>query len=95
MTISTGTQLDAVTVALKDAAAKLADIFTQQAELKIELQAAANDADASGLTRFAEVFRDMAARLGSLNTPDGKVTGTASKRRGRPPKPADVQAPAT
>ena len=54
MTVSTGTQLDSTAAALKDGAAKLADVLKQHAALKAELETAAADAEAGGLGDFAE-----------------------------------------
>ena len=88
MTVSSTTQLDATATALKNGAAKLAELLKQHAALKSELETAATEADAGGLPDFAEVIRDMARRLGPLSDNDGKPTVSVSKRRGRPPKPA-------
>jgi len=89
MTTSTGTQLDSAATALKSGAAKLAEVLKQHAALKAELETAAADAEAGGLADFAEVFRDMAKRLGPLGHDENRATASSSKRRGRPPKPTD------
>ena len=89
MNHSTATQLDSIASALKEGAGKLADLLKQQAALKTELEIVAADADATGLADFAEIFRDMAWRLGPLGNHRGKpaTTPTPSKPHGRPPKP--------
>ena len=91
MTVPNATQLETVATALKKGANKLADLLKQQAELKTELEAAANDAEATGLCDFADVLRDMAAKLGALAAQNGRPAAPAVRRRGRPPKPADDQ----
>jgi hypothetical protein len=95
MTVSTGTKIDATAVALKDGATKLADLLSRHATLKAELEASAADADAAGLPDFAEVFRDMARRLGPLAQHDARATASAARRRFRPPKSADDQPTST
>jgi hypothetical protein len=95
MTVPNATQLESVAAALKKGAGKLADLLKQQAELKVELEAAANDAEATGLADFADVLRDMAAKLGALAVQNGRPAAPAARRRGRPPKPAEEQPPVT
>jgi hypothetical protein len=65
MTTPTTNPLDASAAAIKEAAAKFADHVRQQTTLKAEFQAAASDAQAAGCQEFADLFGDMAAKLGA------------------------------
>lgn len=89
MTVSTTGQLDTLATTLKDGAGQLADLLKQQAALKTKLENAAKEADLGGWGFFGDVFRDMAARLGSLPTQNGKPALPVARRRGRPAKLAD------
>jgi DNA-binding protein H-NS len=93
--MSTATEnLDTIVASYKEGAAKLADHLRQQAALKTELQRSASEAEAAGFQDFAELFQELAAKLGSSSTANGKESTASARRRGRPPKPADDQ-PAT
>ena len=89
--MTTPTGLDLLTAHLKEAAAKFADALRQHASLRAELESAAGEAEAAGFADFAEVFRDMAARLGSFDDHRARGTTPPSKRRGRPPKAAAAE----
>ena len=91
MTETTTTQLDSVAVSLKEGAAKLADHFKQQAALKSELHRSASEAEAAGFQEFADILHEMAAKLGGISPHNSKDPAASTRRRGRPPKPADEQ----
>ena len=92
--MTTAPDIDTIVVSYKEGAAKLADHLRQQAALKTELQRSASEAEATGFQDFAELFQELATKLGSSSTANGKESTASARRRGRPPKPADDQ-PAT
>ncbi len=94
MTTQSPNSIDAVVDTMKACSGKLADHLRQQAALKAELSAAATDAQAGGMQEFADLFLEMAAVLGGTAAHNGKTPAVGTRRRGRPPKPADDQ-PAT
>lgn len=95
MVISPDQQLDALATALHESAGQLANLLKEQAALKTKLEKRAAEADAAGLGYFAGVFRDMAARLGSLTPQNGTPATPIARRRGRPAKSADNKSSAT
>ena len=95
MTEATTSQLHSVTALFKEGSAKLAEHLAQQASLKSELDRSASEAEALGFQDFADLLREMAAKLGGTATHNGKDSAAGALRRGRPPKPADDPAPIT
>jgi hypothetical protein len=81
--------IDTITECLKANAAKVADHLRQQAALRADLRQAAEDSEAAGCPDYASIFQELAARLGPAN-PVAAKDSPASRRRGRPPKPADT-----
>jgi hypothetical protein len=95
MSSSSDQELDALATALKESAGQLANLLKEQAALKSKLEKRAAEADAAGLGYFAGVFRDLAARLGTLTAQNAKPATSVARRRGRPAKSADDESSAT
>jgi hypothetical protein len=81
--------MDTIIAQYKDGSAKLADHLCQRSALRNELLHAADEAEAGGFQDIAELFQEMAGKLGASAARNGKESTAAARKRGRPPKQAD------
>lgn len=84
--------LDDLIEVFQASAERLGDLLRKNAELRAELEQAAQAAEAAGISALSALFTGMASQLTASGSASPN-SGNASRKRVRPPKASDRAPP--